>query len=846
MRPAYPSPINRELSQLAFNRRVLALAQDPAVPLLERLRFLCIVSSNLDEFFEIRVAGLKEQLRARVPPPGLTMPGLRALLGVIADETRTLVAEQYRVLNETIVPAFSAAGIRVLRHRDRNADQRAWVADYFRREVKPLLTPIGLDLAHPFPQVANKSLNFIVELSGSDAFGRETAVATVKAPRLLPRVIALPRPIGGDDNTFVLLSSIIHAHLGELFEGREIVGYSQFRVTRDADLWFDEEEVKNLQQALDGELPQRHFGQAVRLEVAANCKPELAQFLLRQFELSDDDLYRVDGPVNLARMAALIDALSVSGLEYPTLVPGVPERLRDSADLLATIRQHDVLLHHPYESFEPVVQFIRRAADDPDVVAIKQTVYRTGVNSVLMEALVEAARRGKEVTVVVELLARFDEEANINWAEKLEQAGAQVVYGVFGFKTHAKLALLMRREKDSAGRTRLQAYAHLGTGNYHPRTARLYTDFGLLTAHPEICADVNEVFMHITSLAKSKRLKRLWLAPFTMHERLLEAIRREARHAREGRPAKIVAKMNGLLEEAVIRALYAASQAGVEIDLDRARCLRAASGHRRRLRKHPRALDRRAASSSTAGSGTLRTTAATTCGSRAPTGWAGTSFAGSRWRFPCSIGELKARVIAEGLSPYLADNRDAWELAARRRAMPGPRRTAERARAPAQELLVERLSGKIAATAIRRRPRAMDLILWRHAEAEPGEPDLGRRLTAKGVQQAERVGAVARSPSARDVSRAGEPGRARPADGTRIEAQIPGRARARTRRVGGRRTCRQRAGPSRARRCSSSVTSRRSVKSRRCSCPARKRRGASARAPSGGCRTGYATASRPP
>jgi len=401
MTPQSPPPINRELSQLAFNRRVLTLAQEPSTPLLEQLRFLCIVSNNLDEFFEIRVAGLKEQLRTRLPPPGMTLPGLRALLGVIDDETRMLVAEQYRLLNEAILPALAEAGIRLLRHDDRNAVQRAWVADYFQREVKPLLTPIGLDPAHPFPQVANKSLNFIVELAGRDAFGRETSIATVKAPRLLPRVILLPRAIAGADNVFVLLTSVIHAHLHELFGGREIVGYSQFRVTRDADLWFDEEEVKNLRQALEGELPQRHFGQSVRLEVAAGCPEKLAQFLLRQFDLTDDDLYRCEGPVNLARMAALIDAVSIAGHDYPPFIPGLPDRLKKSTDLLATIRQHDILLHHPFQSFDPVVEFIRRAADDPDVVAIKQTVYRTGVNSVLMEALIEAARRGKEVTVVV-------------------------------------------------------------------------------------------------------------------------------------------------------------------------------------------------------------------------------------------------------------------------------------------------------------------------------------------------------------------------------------------------------------------------------------------------------------
>jgi polyphosphate kinase len=586
---------------------------------------------------------------------------LRALLGIITTEARLLVAEQYRLLNQAILPALAKEGIRLLRHQDRNAEQRAWVADYFHREVKPLLTPIGLDPAHPFPQVANKSLNFVVELSGRDAFGRETTIATVKAPRLLPRVIALPRGRASAGNEFVLLSSVIHAHLPKLFGGREIVGYSQFRVTRDADLWFDEEEVKNLRQALEGELPQRHFGQAVRLEVAAGCPDKLAQFLLRQFDLTDDDLYRVEGPVNLARMSALIDSVSVTGHDYRPFVPGLPDRLKDSTDLLATIRQHDILLHHPFQSFDPVVEFIRKAADDPDVVAIKQTVYRTGVNSVLMEALIDAARRGKEVTVIVELLARFDEEANINWAEKLEQVGAQVVYGVFLLKTHAKLALLFRRELDAKGRTYLQTYAHLGTGNYHPRTARLYTDFGLLTANKAICADVNDVFQHITSLAKSKRLKHLLLAPFTMHDRVLYAIRREARNARQGKPARIIAKMNALIEEAVIRALYSASQAGVEIDLIvRGACaLRpGVEGFSENIRVRSivgRFLEHsRIWYFSNGGAVEVWLSSAD---------WMGRNlFRRIEVAFPVLDPELKARVVNEGLKPYLTDNCNAWEL----------------------------------------------------------------------------------------------------------------------------------------------------------------------------------------
>jgi len=632
-------------------------------------------------------------LRLKAPLVGTTLHELKTHIGEIGQGAQALVAAMYRTLNEQILPALAASGVRMLRGAERNAAQRAWVADYFQREIRPLLTPIGLDPAHPFPQVVNKSLNFIVELSGRDAFGRETSVAIVKAPRVVPRVIRMPPEVAGAENTFVLLSSIIHAHLHELFSGRDVVNYSQFRVTRDADLWIDEEEVKNLRQALEGELPQRQFGLAVRLEVAAHCPQHLATFLLQQFELQDFDLYRCEGPVNLARMSALIEEVDVDLLEYRPFLPGMPEGLRDAPDLFATIRQHDILLHHPYQSFEPVVEFIRKAADDPDVIAIKQTVYRTGVNSVLMEALIEAARRGKEVTVVVELMARFDEEANINWAERLEQVGAQVVYGVFGLKTHAKLALLLRREKDATGKPRLQPYAHLGTGNYHPRTARLYTDFGLLTAHPEICADVEEVFLHITSLAKANRLKRLWLAPFTMHRHLLEAIRRETRHAREGKRARIVAKMNGLLEEAVIKALYVASQAGVSIDLIvRGACalrpgVKGVSDNIRvrsivgRFLEHSRIwwFDNNGADDVYLASAD----------------WMGRNlFRRIEVAFPVLDPTLKGRVIDEGLKPYLGDSRDAWELdadASYARAKPRPRAQPSSAQAE----LLERMADKI-------------------------------------------------------------------------------------------------------------------------------------------------------
>ena len=684
------SPISRELSTIAFNRRVLALAQDASIPLLERLRFLTIVASNLDEFFEIRVAGLMGHLRSRLPPPGVTLGELKSQYAAIATAAHALVADQYVCLNTQVLPALASHGVRLLRRSELTARQRAWVAATFREQVRPLLTPIGLDLAHPFPQVGSKSLNFIVELSGHDAFGRDSAIAIVKAPRVLPRVIKVPASLGAGDNAFLLLSAVLHEHLGDLFPGREMVSYSQFRVTRDADLWFDEEEVKNLRQALQGELPHRQFGLPLRLEVAKGCPEHLARLLLAQFELGDDELYRCDGPVNLMRLAALVDQVDIDALRYPPFVPGRPASLGEDDDLLAAIRAGDVLLHHPYESFDPVVEFIRRAASDPDVVAIKQTVYRTGVNSVLMEALIDAARRGKEVTVVVELMARFDEEANINWAGRLEREGAQVVYGVFGLKTHAKLALILRREA-AAGGSRLVPYAHLGTGNYHPRTARQYTDFGLLTADADLCHDVNEVFLHITSLARAARMRKLLLAPFTMHRRVLEMIRRETRHAREGKPARIIAKMNALVEEGVIRALVAASQAGVEIDLIvRGACalrpgvpgwsdnirVRSILG---RFLEHPRiwyfendgAKDVWLASAD----------------------WMGRNlFRRIEVAFPVLDPKAKRRVIDEGLMACLADNRDAWLLDASgewTRQKPAGR---ARPRA-AQDVLLARLAG---------------------------------------------------------------------------------------------------------------------------------------------------------
>ena len=555
--------LNRELGQLEFNRRVLAQAEDTTIPLLERLKYLCIVSSNLDEFFEIRVAGLMEQIK--LGGTAVSTDGLNAkqTLKLVREQAHQLIERQYQLFNTDITPSLAKQGIKFLRRTQWNEAQRAWVRDFFFREVMPVLTPIGLDPAHPFPRVLNKSLNFAVELQGKDAFGRNSARAIVQAPRVVPRTILMPPAISGCEHGFVFLSSILHAHVGELFSGMEVLGCFQFRVTRNSDLFVDEEEIKNLRLSLQGELPQRNFGDAVRLEIADNCSPLIADLLLKEFNLTPDDLYRVHGPVNLVRLMRIPDMVARDDLKFTPFVPSVPAVLqKKGSDMFKVIRKNDVLLHQPYQSFKPVIDFIQQAASDPNVVAIKQTVYRTGVDSALMDALVAAAEGGKEVTVVVELLARFDEEANINWANRLEEVGAHVVYGVVGHKTHAKMLMVVRREDG-----RLRRYAHLGTGNYHPRTARLYTDFGLFTSNENVCADVSEVFSQLTSLGKARKLNHLWQSPFSLHSEVLNAIRNEALLAQSGKRAHIIAKMNALLEPQTITALYEASQAGVKIDL---------------------------------------------------------------------------------------------------------------------------------------------------------------------------------------------------------------------------------------------------------------------------------------
>jgi polyphosphate kinase len=553
--------INRELSLLEFNRRVLEQAKDEGIPLLERLRFLCISSSNLDEFFEIRVAGTQQIADLPTPQRGSDGMSPQELLAAISEGAHALVEEQYRVFNEVIVPALEKERIRFLRRSEWTPEQDAWLKHYFSNELAPVLSPIGLDPAHPFPRILNKSLNFIVSLSGKDAFGRNTGLAVVQAPRALPRLIQIPRDIAGSGpHDFVFLSSVMHAYVDELFPGMEASGCYQFRVTRNSDLFVDEEEAKDLAEALEDELSQRQWGDTVRLEVAHNCPEAMWQHLMHEMQLTPADVYQVNGPVNLMRLMAIPDLVDRPDLKYAPLIQKVPKAL--TGDLFTAIRERDQLLHHPYDSFLPVLEFLRQAAKDPKVLAIKQTLYRTGAKSLVVDALVEAAKNGKEVTVVVELRARFDEADNIDLAEKLQDVGAHVVYGVVGYKTHAKMCLVIRREE-----TGLKNYVHLGTGNYHPRTARQYTDYGLFTADAEICRDVHAVFLQLTSLGKVSKLHALLQSPFTLVKGVHDRIERETEAARKGKPARIVAKMNSLVEPEIISRLYAASQAGVKIDL---------------------------------------------------------------------------------------------------------------------------------------------------------------------------------------------------------------------------------------------------------------------------------------
>ena len=564
--PALPPTdqyINREFSLLEFNSRVLEQARDQEIPLLERLRFLCISCTNLDEFFEIRVASLKQRLEIGAPAAGPDNMTPQQSLDEIRRRALTLVRRQYETLNEQILPALANEQVRFLQRAQWTDEQRTWLSEYFRDEVVPVLTPLTLDPSRPFPRILNKSLNFIVRLKGKDAFGRRRHRAIVQAPRSLPRVIKLPDGLAEPGSVdYIFLSSIIHAHVDDLFPGLKLDGCYQFRVTRNSNLYVDDEEVDDLVRALEGQLAASRYGAAVRLEISKDCPADLSQFLLDHFMLDQADLFAVDGPVNLNRLATVCDTDDRLDLAYPPFTPGIPEELKSEHDIFSVLTRQNILIHHPYQSFAPVIDFIAAAAADPDVLAIKQTLYRTGADSPIVDHLVAAARAGKEITVIVELMARFDEAANISLANRLQEAGAHVVYGLVGFKTHAKMAMVVRREQNG-----IKRYVHLGTGNYHQRTTRHYTDYGFMSSSKKLGEDVHKVFMQLTSLTEAENLDRVLTAPFSLFPALMEKIEREMEHAAKGLEARIIAKINSLTEPQIIDKLYEASAAGVRIDL---------------------------------------------------------------------------------------------------------------------------------------------------------------------------------------------------------------------------------------------------------------------------------------
>ncbi|MDM3872308.1 polyphosphate kinase 1 [Porticoccus sp. W117] len=555
--------INRHLSLMQFNLRVLEQALNEEYPLLERLMFLLIFSSNMDEFFEIRLAGLQRQINYSRESVALDGIHPQEVLKQLSQQCHEGFDKQYRILNEVLMPALEEENIRFLKRCEWNEGVAAWVKDYFHTQIQPVVSPLGLDPVHPFPRLANKSLNFIVSLQGTDAFGREMNRAIVPAPRSLPRLIKVPSELCDGGDNFVYLSSMMHAHIGELFPGMSPTGCYQFRLTRDADLDLNTTEVEDIARALRGELHSRRFGSAVRLEVTDDCPQELVDFLLDQVNLTEHQLYRVHGPVNLGRMMQLIKEVDRPDLKHPPLSAALPKALlNEETPIFDAVRKDDVLLLHPFQSFSPIIDLLRESARDPDVLAIKQTLYRTGATSEIVDALVEAARNGKEVTVVIELRARFDEAENLQLASRLQDAGAVITYGVVNYKTHAKTLLIVRREGN-----KLRRYVHLGTGNYHAGNARLYTDYSLLSCDEELGSDVHKIFQQLTGMGKAEGLKRLLSAPFSLHKKITRMIRAEASAAQEGKPARIIMKVNSLTEGNIIQELYKASQAGVTIDL---------------------------------------------------------------------------------------------------------------------------------------------------------------------------------------------------------------------------------------------------------------------------------------
>jgi len=646
--------LNRELSLLEFHKRVLAQAKDVEHPLLERLNFLIIFSRNLDEFFEIRVASLLQQINLSTQVTGPDGMPLAEVLQQISKVVHEAVEEQYKILNYTILPQLQGHGVHYIQHTDILEKHKAWIKDYFYSEVQPVVTPISLDPAHPFPRLANKSLNFIVTLEGKDAFGREIDLAIVPAPRSLPRLVKLPHHVSGSAEHYILLSAIIQEHISDLFPGMKATGCYQFRVTRNADLTVSED-VEDLAVALKGELSARRFGRAVRLEVNKNCPDHIADYLLEQFELEKEHLYFVDGPVNLARFISNFD---LPELRFKPYLQKIPKALYSKKPIFDVLKAGDVLLHHPFDSFAPVIKLLRDAAYDPNVLAIKQTLYRSGADSEIVKILAEAARNGKEVTAVIELRARFDEESNIEVANVLQEAGAVVVYGIVGYKTHAKMILVVRREQD-----KIKRYVHLGTGNYHATNAKIYTDYGLLTGDDDICEDVHKVFQELTGMGKMAKLKKLFHAPFTLHAQLIDLIQQEIENSKAGKKAHIMIKVNALTEAQLIHALYKASQAGVQVDLIiRSICC---------LRPQVKGLSENIRVRSIVGRYLEHTRvyyfyndgdAKLYCASA---DWMGRNlFSRIETCFPIEDKKLKKLIIEDGLNNYLKDNRRAWELQA--------------------------------------------------------------------------------------------------------------------------------------------------------------------------------------
>lgn len=555
--------LNRELSWLEFNARVLAQAEDDNVPLLERLNYLCISCSNMDEFYEVRVASVLQMETMDASSVGVDGMTPTQQLEKIGIRVHQLVTDQYRILNQVLIPLLEKENIRFIRRNDWTELQHKWLAKYFEVDLMPVLTPVGLDSAHPFPRILNKSLNFIISLTGKDAFGRNSGRAILQAPRSLPRIIQLPaEETGGGPHDFVFLSSIIHTFVGDLFNGMTVKGFYQFRVTRNSDLFVDDEAIDDLMGAVKGELAMRNYGDEVRLEIDAKCSDSTIDFLIARFGLTKDRLFLADGPVNLNRVQEVCGLIDRPDLKFAAFKPHIPSVLARKKNYFDAIKKQDLLLHHPFESFAPILEFLRQAAKDDNVLAIKLTLYRTGAKSPIVDILLKAALAGKDVTVVIELRARFDEQANIELANRLQEAAVHVVYGIVGYKTHAKMCLVLRKEGK-----KLRNYVHLGTGNYHPETARLYTDYGLFTRDFQLGEDVRRVFVQLTSLGKVTKLNKLLQSPFTLHAGMLAKINREMTNAQEGFPAKIIFKVNSIVEEQLIHALYQASQAGVEIKL---------------------------------------------------------------------------------------------------------------------------------------------------------------------------------------------------------------------------------------------------------------------------------------